>query len=285
VDIVVACPGRLLDHLWKGTLNLGDLKILVLDEADRMLDMGFLPDIRSILRCIMKPHQTLLFSATMPDDIHRLAKDILHDPVTVKIGLTVPATTVSHAIYPVAQHLKTGLLKEILKKTETDSVLVFTGTKHRAERVAHQLIQAGFRAASLQGDMPQNQRQAALDGFRRGYHKILVATDIAARGIDILSISHVINYDFPQSVDDYIHRIGRTGRVNQSGDALTLVTSKDDTKVRLLEKILKAPLERRRLPGFDYEKNDPDTRPSRLHVPLKTNRPGRRARKQTSRVK
>ncbi len=258
IEIIVACPGRLLDHLWKGTISLSGLNILVIDEADRMFDMGFLPDIRNILKCIMKPRQTLLFSATMPDDIRRLVREILHNPVTVQIGRTIPATSVSHALYPAQQHLKTELLKRILNSTKTESVLVFTRTKHRAERVAQQLLRTGFRVSSLQGDLSQNQRQAALAGFRNGSVKILVATDIAARGIDVLSISHVINYDMPDSTDDYIHRIGRTGRVDKKGDALTFATSADANKIRALEQLLDTPLERVTLQGFDYAKPAPD---------------------------
>ena len=252
IEIVVACPGRLLDHLWQGTISLSDLEILVIDEADRMFDMGFLPDIRSILRCLLKKRQTLLFSATMPDDIRRLVQEILRDPVTVQIGRILPATTVSHALYPVGQHLKTALLTELLRKTSTESVLVFTRTKHRAERVAQQLKRAGYRATSLQGDLSQYQRQAALDGFRAGLFKVLVATDIAARGIDVLDISHVINYDMPDCTDAYINRIGRTGRVGKTGDAFTFVTNEDAPMVRALEHLLNAPLERRTLRGFDY---------------------------------
>jgi ATP-dependent RNA helicase RhlE len=257
-EIVVACPGRLLDHLWKGTISLSELEILVIDEADRMFDMGFLPDIRNILSCIMNKRQTLLFSATMPAGIRRLVREVLHDPVTVQIDCTLPAKTVSHALYPVQQHLKTSLLKEILNKTETNSVLVFTRTKHRAERVAQQLVRAGYRVTSLQGNLSQNQRQAALTGFRKGSIKILVATDIAARGIDVLSISHVINYDMPESTDDYIHRIGRTGRVEKNGEALTFVTSADAGKIRALEQLLETPLERMTLQGFDYARPAPD---------------------------
>ena len=225
-DIVVGCPGRMLDHLWKGTLDFTHLEILVIDEADRMFDMGFLPGIRGILECILQPRQTLLFSATMPEDIRRLVGEILHDPVTVKIGQTLPPKSVSHALYPVGEHLKTALLKEVLRKTESESVLVFTRTKHRAQRVADQLRRDGFPVTSLQGDMSQPQRQAAFDGFRSGSFKIMVATDIAARGIDVLSISHVINYDMPDGTDSYIHRIGRTGRINQDGDTFTFVTGK-----------------------------------------------------------
>ncbi|MFC2013106.1 DEAD/DEAH box helicase, partial [Chloroflexota bacterium] len=260
-EIIVACPGRLLDHLWKGTISLSDLEILVIDEADRMFDMGFLPDIRNILGCILHRHQTLLFSATMPTGIRRLVREILHNPVTVQIDCTLPAKTVSHALYPVQQHLKTTLLKAILNKTKTDSVLIFTRTKHRAERVAQQLVRAGHRVTSLQGNLSQNQRQAALTGFRNGSIKILVATDIAARGIDVLSISHVINYDMPESTDDYIHRIGRTGRVDKNGEALTLVTNADAGKIRALEQLIDTPLERLTLQGFDYTRPAPDREP------------------------
>ncbi|MDD5081938.1 MAG: DEAD/DEAH box helicase, partial [Dehalococcoidales bacterium] len=214
VEIAVACPGRLLDHIWRGSIDLSHLEILVIDEADRMFDMGFLPDVRNILRCLPEQRQTLLFSATMPDDVRRLVKDILHNPVTIQIGRTAPATTVSHTLYPVQQHLKTALLVTLLRHTETESVLVFTRTKRRAERVAQQLERAGYNATSFQGDLPQYQRQAILDDFRVGSVKILVATDIAARGIDVKCISHVINYDMPDSIDAYIHRIGRTGRVD-----------------------------------------------------------------------
>jgi len=248
-EIVVACPGRLLDHLWKGTISLSELD---------MFDMGFLPDIRSILSCILHKHQTLLFSATMPPGIRRLVNEVLDNPVTVQIDRQLPAKTVSHALYPVEQHLKTSLLKEILNQTETDSVLVFTRTKHRAERVAQQLVRAGYRVTSLQGNLSQNQRQVALTGFRNGSIKILVATDIAARGIDVLSISHVINYDMPESTDDYIHRIGRTGRVKKNGDALTFVTGADTDKIHALERLLDAPLERLTLKGFDYARPAPE---------------------------
>jgi ATP-dependent RNA helicase RhlE len=259
IEIAVACPGRLFDHMLRGTIDLSHLEVLVIDEADRMLDMGFLPDIQSILRCLLRQRQTLLFSATMPDDIRHLAQDILHDPVTVQIGRIMPATTVSHALYPVKQHLKTALLIELLRRTETKSVLVFTRTKYRTERVAQQLKRVGFKATSLHSDLSQPRRQAALDGFRTGAFKILVATDIAARGIDVLRISHVINYDMPESIDAYTNRIGRTGRVNRNGDALTFVTSVDASMVDDLERILNVKLERRTLQGFDYNVSAPDS--------------------------
>ena len=267
VDIIVACPGRLLDHLWKGTIGLSGLEILVIDEADRMFDMGFLPDIRSIFKCILHRHQTLLFSATMPADIGKLVREVLHDPVTLQIDKQLPAKTVSHVLYPVPQHLKTKLLTEILQRTAMDSVLVFTRTKRRAERIAQQLVKAGHKVKSLQGDLSQNQRQAAITGFRNGSVKVLVATDIAARGIDILSISHVINYDMPENTDDYIHRIGRTGRVNKTGDAFTFVTSADAPQVRSLEKLLGGPIERSILQGFDYTAPAPPRDASRQPAP------------------
>lgn len=252
VEIAVACPGRLLDHIWQGTVDLSHVEVLVIDEADRMFDMGFLPDVRNILRCILQRKQTLLFSATMPDDVRHLVQEVLHDPVTVQIGRSAPAASVSHTLFPVKQHLKTGLLIGLLRQTETESVLVFTRTKYRAERVAEQLIRAGFKATSLQGNLSQYRRQAALDGFRAGSIKVLVATDVAARGIDVLSISHVINYDMPDTTDAYTHRIGRTGRVDRTGEAFTFVTGEDAAMVRDLEVVLKKKVERRTLPDFDY---------------------------------
>jgi ATP-dependent RNA helicase RhlE len=200
----------------------------------------------------------------------------------VQIDPQLPAKTVSHALYPVAQHLKTNLLKEILDKTEMDSVLVFTRTKHRAERVAQQLVRAGYRVTCLQGDLPQHRRQAALDSFRNGSTKILVATDIASRGIDVLSISHVINYDMPENTDAYIHRIGRTGRVKRNGDAITFVTRDDAEKIDALERLFDAPLERMTLPGFDYATPAP-ARVSRLlsqpvRQPVARNLPARYSR-------
>lgn len=249
-EIVIACPGRLLDHLWKGTINPSHVEVLVIDETDRMFDMGFQPSIRSVLQCLLKPHQTLLFSATMPADIRKLVQEILHNPVTIQIGITAPASAVSHTIFPVEQNRKTPLLLKVLQETKTESVIVFTRTKYRAERLADQLIKEGFSVACLQGNMVQSKRQRALDGFRSGTYQILVATDIAARGLDVLSISHVINYDMPESVDAYIHRIGRTGRIDQSGEAFTFVTIDDADLVRDIERVLKGKLERRSIEGF-----------------------------------
>jgi ATP-dependent RNA helicase RhlE len=251
-EIVVACPGRLLDHMGQGTINLLRLEVLVLDEADRMFDMGFLPDIRRILKALPAGRQTLLFSATMPDDIRSLAREVMRNPLTVQVSPTAPAETVSHALYPVEPHLKGQLLRVLLRQTGAESVLVFTRTKHRAARLAEQLQHAGLAASCIQGDLSQRQRQAALDGFRDGRYRVLVATDIAARGIDVEGISHVINYDMPDTADNYIHRIGRTGRASRTGDAFTLVTRQDEDTVRTLERILRYRLERRTVAGFDY---------------------------------
>jgi len=273
VDIVVACPGRLLDHVWQGTIDFTDVEMLVIDEADRMFDMGFLPDIRKILKCLMHERQTLLFSATMPDDVRKLVREILKDPVTVQIGTVAPATTVAHALYPVRQDLKTPLLKAILKQSGMDSVLVFTRTKHRTERVALALAQSGFSVASIQGNLSQYRRQEALDGFKDGTYKVLVATDIASRGIDVSDVSHVINYDMPDTADAYIHRIGRTGRIGKTGDAFTFVCAEDEPMVRSLERLLKAPIDRRVVDGFKYDAPEP--------VKLASLRPGRHARPQT----
>ena len=257
VEIVVACPGRLLDHLHQKTIDLSHVEVLVLDEADRMFDMGFLPDIRRIIKQVPVKRQTLLFSATMPDDIRKLVREVQHDPVTVQVGHTAPANTVSHALYPVEQHLKTALLMELLKHTDTESILIFTRTKHRAKRIGQQLEKTGYKAASLQGNLSQNKRQAALDGFRSGSYQILVATDIAARGIDVSTISHVINYDIPDTTDAYTHRIGRTGRAAKTGDAFTFVTREDEPLVKSIERVLGERIERRQLKDFDYHKAAP----------------------------
>jgi ATP-dependent RNA helicase RhlE len=274
-EIIVACPGRLLDHLSRKNIDLSTLETLVIDEADRMFDMGFLPDIRRIVRLLPGKRQNLLFSATMPDDIRRLSTEVLHDAVTVQINHTRPLETISHSLYSVEQHLKTALLKELLKRTKTDSVLVFTRTKHRAKKLAQQLDQAGFSAASLQGNLSQNQRQQAIEGFRDGSYKILVATDIAARGIDVSAITHVINYDMPDTADAYTHRIGRTGRVSRTGEAFTFVTSEDTSMAYTIECILGAALEHKTLPGFDYDR-------PRTVGPVQAMSPGRSRQYRTS---
>jgi ATP-dependent RNA helicase RhlE len=251
-DIVVACPGRLLDHIGRHSINLSQLEVLVIDEADQMLDMGFIPDIRRILKHLPQKRQTLVFSATMPPDIRRLAGDVLRNPTTVQVGTPAPADTVSHALYPVARHLKTALLLKLLGNTNPRSVLVFTRTKHRAKNLGNKLVAAGYRSASLQGNLSQTRRQAALDGFRDGTFQILVATDIAARGIDVTQISHVINYDIPSTPEAYIHRIGRTGRATHSGEAFTLVTGEDGDMVRAINRLIGSEIEQRTVSTFNY---------------------------------
>jgi ATP-dependent RNA helicase RhlE len=251
VEIVVACPGRLLDHIGDGSIDLSRIEVLVLDEADRMCDMGFLPDMRRILRYLPAERQTLFFSATMPGDIRSLADSILRNPVLVQIGTMAPIETVSHALYPVSHELKPKLLLAMLQQTPTGRVLIFTRTRHRAHNLAVNLERNGYRVSALQGDMTQNRRQAAIDGFRNGKYDILVATDIAARGIDVSQISHVINFDMPDTPDAYTHRIGRTGRAHQTGQAFSFTAQADEAAVREIEKVLGARMERRWLPGFD----------------------------------
>ncbi len=252
-DIVVACPGRLLDHINRKTVDLSHADMLVLDEADQMFDMGFLPDIRRILTHLPRSgRQTLLFSATMPIQIRRLADDILKNYVKVQVGNEAPAETVSHAFYPVAKHLKTTLLLKLLENTSTDAVLIFTRTKHRAKQLGGKLAKAGYRAASLQGNLSQTKRQDAMNGFKSGKYQMLVATDIAARGIDVSNVSHVINFDIPSTPEVYIHRIGRTGRVERSGEAFTLITDEDTQMVKAIHKAVGSPVEQRTLADFDY---------------------------------
>jgi ATP-dependent RNA helicase RhlE len=251
-EIIVACPGRLLDHMNRGYVDFASVEALVLDEADRMFDMGFFPDIRKILQQIPRKRQTLLFSATMPAEIKRLAREVLHQPVTIQVGNPAPADTVSHALYPVKQQAKTSLLLKLLRETQIRSALVFTRTKHRAKHLGEKLSKAGFRSTSLQGNLSQSRRQAALAGFRSGKFQVLVATDIAARGIDVSRVSHVINYDIPATADAYIHRVGRTGRAKRRGEALTLVTNEDKVLVRAIKRIVGSNMEQRVLPDFDY---------------------------------
>ncbi|HAM36165.1 MAG TPA: RNA helicase [Elusimicrobia bacterium] len=256
-EVIVACPGRLLDHVDRGHVDFSSLEVLVIDEADQMFDMGFLPSIRRILKLLPARRQTLLFSATMPDDIRHLAQECLSQPAVVQVDHTRPLTTVSHALYPVNEHLKTALVLELLRPAHMESVLIFTRTKHRAKRLGLKLKAAGFKAASLQGNLSQNQRQAALGGFRDGRFSILVATDIAARGIDVSQITHVINLDIPNTPEAYTHRIGRTGRAASTGDAFTLVTHADAAMVAAIERRLGRKIERRRLAGFNYDQPAP----------------------------
>ncbi len=238
VEIVVACPGRLLDLLNDRALTLQAVEVLVLDEADHMFDKGFLPDIRRIIKKLPAQRQSLVFSATMPKEIRHLAEDILRTPVKVQINHTLPAPTISHILYQVAKTQRTSLLKDIIDKRQMTSTLVFTRTKHKAKSLALNLQKAGFSATSLQGNLSQQKRRVAMDGFRNGTFKIMVATDIAARGIDVNGISHVINYDVPDTAETYTHRTGRTGRAKQSGQALTFADNEDSKMISLIERTL-----------------------------------------------
>ncbi len=264
VEVLVACPGRLLDHYGAGDINLSTVEILVLDEADHMCDMGFLPDIRRILKAVPQDRQTLFFSATMPPEIRQLADSILVDPITVQIGERAPVDTVSHALYPTTERLKKDILLEMIARTDGGRLLVFTRTKHRARSLATVLEKLGHNVTALQGNMAQNKRQQAISGFKKGKYDILVATDIAARGIDISDVSHVINYDMPSTVDAYTHRIGRTGRALRSGWAYTLATQADELLVSRIERVLGEPIERRTLEEFDYGGYNPDDQGPRL---------------------
>ena len=252
VEILVACPGRLLDLIQQRYAKMNRIEILVLDEADRMFDMGFLPDVRRVIKAVPEQRQTMLFSATFPAEVELLASQSLTNPQRISMGISKPAVTVTHALYPVPPHLKSALLLKLLKQTDSDSVLVFTRTKHRADKVARQIAHAGHRVTSLHGNRTQGQREQALHGFKKGHFHIMVATDIAARGLDIESITHVINYDMPDTADAYIHRIGRTGRAHRTGDAFTLVTDEDRDMIRSLERIMGGPIKRETFADFDY---------------------------------
>lgn len=256
MDIVSACPGRLLDHIGRGTIDLAQVDILVLDEADRMFDMGFLPEVRKIVGHLKARRQTLLFSATMPDEIRTLADDLLTNPAHIRIGHTAPAETVSHKFYPVQMQQKMALLKDILAKTQTESVLVFTRTKFRAKSLAEQLSRTGHKATSLHGNLTQQKRKQSLDGFKDGRYHLMVATDIAARGIDVSSISHVINYDMPETLDAYTHRIGRTGRAAKTGDAFTFITGEDGDLMRSLAGLLGDKLQYQSVEGLTLSAED-----------------------------
>ncbi|MES0488912.1 MAG: DEAD/DEAH box helicase [Leptospirales bacterium] len=242
VDIVVACPGRLLDHINRKTINLSTVETLVLDEADQMLDMGFFPDIKKITGKLPRQRQTLLFSATMPSAIEKLTQSIQQNPVKIQVDRREPTTQVEHSMYPVQQHRKKDLLQYVIKKENSFSTLVFTRTKHRAKQLAQKLSKTGHKATSLHGNLSISQRRHAVEGFKKGKYHILVATDIAARGIDISGISHVINYDVPVTPETYIHRIGRTGRAAETGVAYTFASNEEMGAVSQIEKILKSKL-------------------------------------------
>ncbi len=250
-EIIVACPGRLLDLMGQGAITLENIEILVLDEADQMFDMGFLPSIRKIIASLPEKHQTLMFSATLPAEIRSLAREFQKEPARVEISNSRPVETVSHIVYPVTQADKNAVLSEILKDTATGQVLIFARTKHRAQKLAVHLSEEGHLAASLHGNLSQAQRDKAMQKFRSGKVRIMVATDIAARGIDISGISHVINFDMPDTSEAYTHRIGRTGRMMHSGTALTLATPEDRSMLRIIEGLLGKPIERKIVPLRD----------------------------------
>jgi ATP-dependent RNA helicase RhlE len=252
-DTVVATPGRLLDHLETGTLRLDKVEFLVLDEADRMLDMGFLPDVRHIVEKCPRARHTALFSATIPPQIETLIQWAMHNPETIEIGARrTPAETVKHVIYPVSDSQKTDLLLELLERVNYDSVIIFCRTKHGADRVAHTLKKANHAVCVLHSNRTQREREQALKGFRDGRFEVLVATDIAARGLDIADVSHVINYDVPQHPEDYIHRIGRTGRAEATGDAFTIMVAEDAAHVFAIERFISQKIPRVKLENFDY---------------------------------
>jgi superfamily II DNA/RNA helicase len=252
-DIIVACPGRLIDHIQHKTVDLSNIEMLVLDEADQMFDMGFLPDIRRILTHLpQKRRQTMLFSATMPGQIRKLANEILNNPERVQVANGMPVETVSHTFFPVAQHLKTALLLKLLDAERTEAVLIFTRTRHRARKLGGKLAKLGYRSTSLQGNLSQAQRKKAMNGFKSGKYKVLVATDIAARGIDVAAVSHVINFDMPSTPEIYIHRIGRTGRAQRSGEAFTLYSSDDMQLVKAIRRTIGMPMKEQTLKNFDY---------------------------------
>jgi ATP-dependent RNA helicase RhlE len=282
VDIVIATPGRLMDHMRSSYARLNHLEHLVLDEADRMLDMGFLPEIRRIIARLPVKRQTLFFSATMPPPIAVLARDMLRDPVTIQTQRqSAPAAGITQAVYPVPQELKSSLIVHLLKQKTMTQALVFTRTKHRANRLADFLVRSGIRAERIHGNRSQQQRTAALAGFKAGTFPVLVATDIAARGIDVDALGHVVNFDVPQAPDDYIHRVGRTGRAELTGEAFTFVSPDEEGDLRDIERAVGRRLPRVTVPDFDYTARPP----ARLEVPLAQRIAEIRARKREDRAR
>ena len=282
VDIIVATPGRLLDHMRSGYARLQNLEHLVLDEADRMLDMGFLPEIRRILGHLPPKRQTMLFSATIPPPIASLAREMLRDPVTIQTERqSAPAAGITQAVYPVSQELKASLVSHLLEKGTMRQALVFTRTKHRANRLADFLVRRGINAERIHGNRSQSQRTAALAGFKSGRFPVLVATDIAARGIDVDALGHVVNFDVPLVPEDYIHRVGRTGRAEATGEAFTLVAPDEEGSLRDIERAIARRLPRITLPDFDYAARPP----ARLEVPLAQRIAEIRARKRDERAR
>ncbi len=252
VQVLVACPGRLIDHLERGTVRLDRIELVVIDEADRLLDMGFMPQLRRILRMVTKPHQTLMFSATMEAGVEQVAREFLRDPARVNIGeASAPPASIRQSIYPVTLENKGPVLLELLNRGEVDSAIVFTRTKSRADRVAKMLVRSRIKAVAIHGDRSQSQRNAALAGFRKGTYRVLVATDVAARGLDISDVSHVINFDLPDVPGTYIHRVGRTARMGKPGQALSLVTPDERLSLGQIERTLGKKLERVTIAGFE----------------------------------
>ena len=269
-EVIVACPGRLLDLIGQRVISLKNIETLVLDEADQMFDMGFLPTVRKIIESLPAPHQTLMFSATFPQEIRALAKEFQREPVLIEIGSSSPVETVRHVVCPISQTDKYAALSSLLGGEAEGSALIFARTKHRAKRLAIQLTNGGYAAVSLHGNLSQGQRDKAMRSFRNGEVRLMVATDIAARGIDVTRVSHVINYDVPSTPDAYIHRIGRTGRAASTGSAYTMVTSEDMVMVRAISRLLGGPIESRKLPGFDYSTKAPAAEKA---APAPQNRP------------
>ena len=276
VDVLIATPGRLLDHLRSDYARLDDIEHFVLDEADRMLDMGFLPDVKRIIRRLPKQRQTLLFSATMPAPIVALTRELLQSPVRIQLQRqAAPAPGITQAVYPVPQHLKRSLLVRLLERGDLNDALVFTRTKHRADRLTKSLVAAGIAAERIHGNRSQPQRTAALAGFKAGKFRVLVATDIAARGIDVEALGHVVNFDVPNVPDDYIHRVGRTARAEAQGEAFTFVTPEDETELRAIERAVGKQIPRVTVPDFDYRAN-PE---AALEIPMAERIAAIRARK------
>jgi len=273
VDIVIATPGRLLDHVQRRNINFGSIEVFVLDEADRMLDVGFLPDIRKVARLLPRQRQTMLFSATL-EPIMGLASEVTNNPVRVGVEKAAAPAVIAQTLFPVPEDRKIQALQALLRQDGVNSVLVFTRTKHRADKVARNLQRAGVVAAVIHSNRSQNQRIAALEAFRNGQARVLVATDIAARGIDVEGVSHVVNFDLPSVAEDYVHRIGRTGRAQMAGAAFTLVTPNDEVMVRKIETILKQRIQRQRLDGISDAVQGtglPDTETMRRYLEAKRN--------------
>ncbi|WP_027481831.1 DEAD/DEAH box helicase, partial [Deinococcus pimensis] len=281
-DVIVATPGRLLDHLQHPYADLSKLEVLVLDEADRMLDMGFLPDIRRVLRQLPQDRQTLLFSATMPAPILELSRDLLRQPVRVGVERpSTPASGITQTVYPVAEDLKTPLLVHLLKQDSIGSVIVFTRTKHRANRLAEKLAKAGVSAERIHGNRSQSARTEALAGFKSGKYRVLVATDIAARGIDVEALGHVVNFDVPNVPEDYVHRVGRTARAGLTGEALTFFSPAEEGDLRAIERTVGRKIDRVTVPDFDYRAKPAE----QFEVPLKDRIAEIRARKAEDRAR